>query len=77
MGSPIRKIPSGSFQNPQAAGFLTKVLDQPVVSDLVKPRARVFRQGLFRPGRERGHERGLDRVFHEFDMPHPHPAREG
>src|SRR3977135_1253996 len=76
MGSPIRKIPNGSFQTLQLAGLLTKILDQPVASDLVEPRARVFRQSSLRPGGERGHERGLDRVLHQLDMPHTHPARE-
>src|SRR5882757_3197490 len=76
MGSNIRKIPNGFFQNLQLAGLLTKVLDQPIASDLVEPCARVFRHSLLRPGGERCHERGLDRVFRELDMPHAHPARE-
>jgi hypothetical protein len=76
LGSEIRKIPNGFFQNLQLAGLLTKLLDQPVASDLVQPSARVFRQSLLRPGGERSHARGLDRVFHELDMPHAHPARQ-
>jgi hypothetical protein len=76
MASPIRKIPGRSFQNLQATGFLTKVLDQPAIGDLVKPRAWIIRQRLLRPGCERGQERRLDRVLHEFDMPHTHSARE-
>jgi len=76
MGSNIRKIPNGFFQNLQLAGTSD---EGPGSADCERP-GRAMRPGLphsLPPSSgERCHERGLDRVFHELDMPHAHPARE-
>ncbi len=70
------KIAGFLFQDPEAAGFPTQIPDQLIVGDPVQPGAGVLGKGLVRPGRERGHERGLDRVLHKLEMRRAGPARE-
>lgn len=42
----------------------------------VQPGTWFIRKALGRPSCERGHDGGLNRVLHKFDMPHSDPARE-
>ena len=66
----------GPLQNPEPAGLPPQVSDQVVVGDPVQPGAGIVGKALRRPGRERGHERALDRVLHELEMPHADLARQ-
>ena len=66
----------GLFAESQAARLVTEILDEPMVRDPVEPRTRIFRYCLLCPGCERGHERGLDRVFDELDVAHADPPPE-
>lgn len=70
------KIDSRLFENLEAAGFLAQLSDELVMGYPVQPRAGVIGKALGRPSRERRHEGGLNRVLHEFDMPHSDSAGE-
>ena len=76
--SPTRsgKIAGFAFQKPKASGFLAQIPDQLIVGDPKQPGAGILGKTVLRPGRERSHERTLDRILHELDVLRAGPTRE-
>jgi len=64
------------LEYPKPTGFAPQLTDQVVVGHPVQPGGGVVGKTLGGPCRERGHQRGLNRVLDDFEMAHPGQARE-